>query len=98
MKTFTEEEVIQMMDKAGRHGRLTADEEGEIIIRTGFFRWKDGSVRNRGEDPNFEKMEEARTELIAAAIAWNQAPAIGDDVDDYRLANAVSAYEKLRNS
>ena len=53
MQTFTEEQVDKMLSCLGT---LEHDNQGQIVIYTGVFQWRDGSFHDQ-EDPNLEDDE-----------------------------------------
>lgn len=66
MKTFTEEQVVEMNDKGSLpNGRIDFDEEGQVVVHTGIFRWKDGAYRDKPEyDAIYLPQAAARERLL----------------------------------
>jgi hypothetical protein len=51
MKTYTKEEYIKLL--ADGCGEMQSDNKGQIIVYTGIFLWKDGTVRDE-PDPKYD--------------------------------------------
>ena len=50
MKTYTEDQVQQMLNALGTYEH---DNQGQIVIYTGVFEWRDGSFHDE-VDPSWE--------------------------------------------
>lgn len=50
MKIFTKEEVDACT--CSYNGELEHDEQGQLIVYTGIYQWKDGSCRDQPEPSN----------------------------------------------
>jgi len=44
-KKYTISEVIESLDEA----IMSSDNEGQIVLYTGFYRWQDGTIRDQPE-------------------------------------------------
>ena len=54
MRTLTEQDAV---DSALKDDLTTLDNDGQIVIYTGVFRWGDGSLHDEA-DPSIEDMSE----------------------------------------
>jgi hypothetical protein len=53
MKTYTEAEVNAATDIKADGAELCHDNQGQIVLYTGLFQWKDGTVRDE-PDPTYD--------------------------------------------
>lgn len=53
-KTYTETEVIDNLGFAPDDAQMGTDNDGQIVLYTGYYRWNDGTIRD-------EKEPEAKT-------------------------------------
>jgi hypothetical protein len=51
MIIYTKEEVDYLLEKIP--GSLSTDNDGQIIVKTEFFKWFDGTIRDQ-KDPNYQ--------------------------------------------